>query len=231
MEPVAIFLQPRAQNPTGASMTPERVAALAALLQHTRTWVIEADHSGLIARGADVSLGTFLPDRTVHVRSFSKSHSPDLRTAAIGGAAEVLDPLMARRMLGPGWTSRILQGMLVHLLSDPAAIAAVDRARDAYHHRVSGLHEALTKRGVICAPADGINLWVQVADERSALLMLAAGGIRVAPGAPFMVQPLADAYLRITAGLLPDDSAQIDDIGRRIAEAALARPSVRGGIS
>ncbi len=231
LEPVALFLQPRAQNPTGASMTAQRVAALAALLRHTRTWIVEADHSGLIAKGDDVSLGTFLPERTVHVRSFSKSHSPDLRTAAIGGAAEVLDPLMARRMLGPGWTSRILQGMLVDLLSDPVAIAAVNRARDTYHHRVSSLHESLVSRGVVCAPADGINLWVQVADERSALLMLAAGGIRVAPGGPFMVQPLAEQYLRITAGLLPDDREQIDDIGHRIAEAAQARPSVRGGIS
>ncbi|MFM8350015.1 MAG: PLP-dependent aminotransferase family protein, partial [Actinomycetales bacterium] len=231
LEPVALFLQPRAQNPTGASMTAQRVAALAALLRHTRTWIIEADHSGLIAKGDDVSLGRFLPERTVHVRSFSKSHSPDLRTAAIGGAAEVLDPLMARRMLGPGWTSRILQGMLVDLLTDPVAIAAVNRARDVYHHRVSSLRESLVSRGVVCAPADGINLWVQVADERSALLMLAAGGIRVAPGGPFMVQPLAEQYLRITAGLLPDDHEQIDDIGHRIAEAAQARPSVRGGIS
>jgi len=231
LEPAAVFLQSRAQNPTGASMTAERVAALAALLAPTRAWIVEADHSGLIARGADVSLGTFLPERTVHVRSFSKSHSPDLRTAAIGGAAEVMDPLMARRMLGPGWTSRILQGMLVHLLSDPVAIATVDRARATYHHRCSRLHDALVGRGVVCAPADGINLWVQVADERSALLMLAAGGIRVAPGGPFMVQPLPDQYLRITAGLLPDDPDQIDLIGQRMAEAAHARPSARGGIS
>mgnify|MGYP003352323885 CR=1 FL=1 len=36
---------------------------------------------------------------------------------------------------------------------------------------------------------DGINLWMEVADERTALITLAAQGIGAAPGAPFMVRP------------------------------------------
>ena len=68
-------------------MTPARIAALGEILQPTRAWVVEADHSGQIAQAGDLSLGSLLPDRTVRVRSYSKSHSPDLRTAAVGGAA------------------------------------------------------------------------------------------------------------------------------------------------
>ena len=97
-----------------------------------RTLVVEDDHSGDIATGEDVSLGRHLPDRTVHIRSYSKSHGPDLRIAAVGGSADVIDPLVSRRMLGPGWTSRLLQAVLVELLTDPAAIAAVGRARTTY---------------------------------------------------------------------------------------------------
>ena len=230
-DPVAAFLQPRAQNPTGASMTPERVAELGRVLRGHRTWIVEADHSGQIARAADLSLGSLMPERTIRIRSFSKSHSPDLRTAALGGAAEVIDPLMARRMLGPGWTSRILQGVLVHLLTDAQAQATVERARVTYARRCSALRAALQARGIACSPGDGINVWVAVADERSALVMLAAAGIRVAPGSPFCVGSVEVAHIRITAGLLPDDEAAIARVAAEIASAAHARPSARGGIS
>jgi hypothetical protein len=84
-EPVALILQPRAHNPTGVRTTAPRVRKLAAVLRGTDVLVIEDDHSGDIASGADVSLGKHLPGQTVHIRSFSKSHGPTfgwLRSAA-----------------------------------------------------------------------------------------------------------------------------------------------------
>src|SRR5690349_1048968 len=81
--PAALLLQPRAQNPTGASMTIERAEELARVIRSSDDAedlvVIEDDHSGLISTEGDVTLGTWLPDRVIHVRSFSKSHGPDLR--------------------------------------------------------------------------------------------------------------------------------------------------------
>ncbi len=56
-----------------------------------------------------LSLGSLRPDQTVHIRSFSKSHGPDLRLAALSGPASIVDPLLERRLLGQGWTSRLLQ--------------------------------------------------------------------------------------------------------------------------
>ena len=69
------------------------------------------------------------PAQTVHVRSFSKSHGPDLRLAAVGGAAEVIDAVTTRRMLGPGWSSRILQSVLLAMLGDPKTIEQIEAAR------------------------------------------------------------------------------------------------------
>jgi aspartate/methionine/tyrosine aminotransferase len=87
--PAALLLQPRAQNPTGASMTVGRAEELARVIRSSddadALVVIEDDHSGLISTEGDVTLGAWLPDRVVHVRSFSKSHGPDLRIAALGG--------------------------------------------------------------------------------------------------------------------------------------------------
>jgi DNA-binding transcriptional MocR family regulator len=229
LDPVAVFLQPRAQNPTGANITAGRCGELAEVLAGHRAWIIEDDHSGEIATGADVSIGRFLPDRTIHIRSYSKSHGPDLRIAAVGGAADVIDPLVARRMLGPGWTSRLLQAVLVELLTDPASVAAVRRARTAYAVRSLALRAGLAGQGITSTMGDGINAWVEVADERSALINLAASGVRVAPGAPFEVLATRGHHVRVTTGLLDEhDPEQLQRVIAALAAAATAGPTLRG---
>ncbi|MCU1533595.1 MAG: GntR family transcriptional regulator, partial [Glaciihabitans sp.] len=137
--PAAIVLQPRTQNPAGVSMTTDRARELAKVISSSRTAtdtiIIEDDHSGEISTSSDVSLGEFLPDRVLHIRSFSKSHGPDLRIAAIGGPAQLVDRIVARRILGPAWTSRMLQTILYDLLTDATSVAQVSDARRIYHGR------------------------------------------------------------------------------------------------
>lgn len=227
--PVAVLLQPRAQNPTGASMTASRAAELARVIRSAADVdglvVIEDDHSGLISTEGDVTLGSSLPGRVVHVRSFSKSHGPDLRIAALGGPRELVDRIVARRMLGPGWTSRMLQTILLDLLTEGASIDAVAEARRQYYTRQRALGDALRARGVAVAPADGINLWMPVLSERSALVQLAAAGIRVAAGSPFLAASEAtDAaangarsrpggdFVRVTVGVLRDGTEEVADV-------------------
>lgn len=235
VRPAAILLQPRAQNPTGASMTPERAAELARVLREASDRdevdppvVVEDDHSGLISTAADVSLGSHLPDRVVHVRSFSKSHGPDLRIAALGGPRALVEPIVARRMLGPGWTSRMLQTILLELLTERESIAAVADARRRYRARQRALGDALRARGLAVAPADGINLWLPVESERSTLVHLAAAGIRVAGGSPFLAAAAPDAargrrtrrrpeFVRVTVGMVRDDAEAVADV---LADAA-----------
>jgi DNA-binding transcriptional MocR family regulator len=233
--PVALFLQPRAHNPTGVSMTAARATALADVLAgHPGVLIVEDDHAGDIATAPPVSLGSWLPARTVHVSSFSKSHGPDLRLAAIGGPAPIVAAVADRRLLGPGWSSRILQAVLLDLLTDPAAIAQVAQARLRYAWRRAALRAALSAHGVAATAADGINMWLPVRDQQSAMVTLAAHGIAVAPGAPFLVAPAATDHVRLTAGLVRDD---FDDLAGILAAAAdvvaggsgaRARPHPRG---
>ncbi|MFI5909378.1 PLP-dependent aminotransferase family protein [Dactylosporangium sp. NPDC051541] len=217
-DPVALFLQPRAHNPTGTSMTVSRADKLARILaRHPGITIIEDDHAGAIATAPPVSLGTRLPDRTVHVVSFSKSHGPDLRLAAIGGPATIVTAVTDRRLLGPGWSSRLLQAVLLDLLQNPATVLQVAHARDEYAGRRTALLDALAARGVTATGADGINIWMPVANQQVALLTLAAHGIAVAPGAPFEVTHLDSDHVRITAGLIRDDYEALADT---FAEAA-----------
>jgi len=238
--PAALLLQPRAQNPTGASMTIERAEELARVIRSSDDAedlvVIEDDHSGLISTEGDVTLGTWLPDRVIHVRSFSKSHGPDLRIAALGGPRSLVERIMARRMLGPGWTSRMLQTILLDLLTDGASIDAVAEARRQYYTRQRALGDALRARGVPVAHADGINLWMPVLSERSTLVQLAAAEIRVAGGTPFLAAANGSSvagttrrasereFVRVTVGVVREDAASVAD-----ALAHAAQHLVAGG--
>ncbi|NTW41773.1 MAG: aminotransferase class I/II-fold pyridoxal phosphate-dependent enzyme, partial [Cellulomonadaceae bacterium] len=222
--PAAVVLQPRAHNPTGTSMTAGRAGELARVLRShrdaQRTVVVEDDHSGQVATAPDVSLGTLLPERVLHIRSFSKSHGPDLRIAALGGPALLVDKIVARRMLGPGWTSRMLQQVLLDLLVGDEGITAVADARRVYHSRQRELAKALHVHGSTAVAGDGINLWLPVASERAATVHLAAAGVKVAPGTPFGAGPSPDGdHVRVTVGVVRGEFAEL---GELLARAAVA---------
>jgi DNA-binding transcriptional MocR family regulator len=221
----AVILQPRAQNPAGARLTVRRATALAGVLAGSEAIVVEDDHANDISTAELVSLGTSLPGRTVHIRSYSKSHGPDLRLAAVGGAGDVVTAVANRRLLGPGWSSRILQALLLELLQDPATPAVMARAREVYGRRRTLVCEVLSAAGIGVSGVDGINLWVRVGDERSAAVALAARGIGVAPGEPFLVRP-DDDHLRVTVGLLAGPDDHVREIATDLARAA-ARPPTR----
>ncbi|MGO1056386.1 aminotransferase class I/II-fold pyridoxal phosphate-dependent enzyme [Crossiella sp. CA198] len=222
-DPAVLLMQPRAQNPTGVSLTQRRADQLVEKLRaHPNVVVIEADHSGDVALADPVSFAGALPGRVVRVQSFSKSHGPDLRLAALGGPASIVEPLIGRRHLGAAWSSRLLQEVLVGLLTDPGCVAAVATARTVYGQRRSALKDALTSRGIRSTGWDGINLWIDVAREREALVTLAAQGIGAAPGSPFLVEPSGGDHLRITTATLPvSEAAAVADA---LAEAARPYP-------
>ncbi len=224
----AIFLQPRAHNPTGVALTTTRASAIAKLLEPTTTLIVEDDHSGDVAGIALVSLGRWLPDRTIHIHSFSKSHGPDLRLAAVGGAADSISAIVRRRQLGPSWTSRLLQQVLLALLTDPHAQASVAAAADVYLDRRRALGAALEDRCLGIGPlGTGLNLWVPVADEQSTVVALAALGVGVAPGRPFDVTPSASGHVRVTISTL-DEPTHLADV---IAAAATATDAGYGPTS
>lgn len=216
--PVALVLQPRAHNPTGVSMSLERAAELSVVLgRYPGVVIVEDDHAAGIAGAPTVSLGTHLPARTVHIRSFAKSLGPDLRLAAVSGPADIISPLADRRMLGPGWSSRLLQHVLLGLLTSPGTVKLLDQAREEYARRRVTMLESLALHGARATADDGINLWLEVHDQQAALVNLAANAIAVAPGTPFEVTALPAQHVRVTVGLVRDG---FDELARILAEAA-----------
>jgi DNA-binding transcriptional MocR family regulator len=64
---------------------------------------------------------------------------------------------------------------------------------------------------------DGINLWVPVDDENTALIRLAARGIAVAPGSPFVCARRDRAHVRITCASTTEG---YENLASAVAQAA-----------
>jgi DNA-binding transcriptional MocR family regulator len=220
-----VFVQPRAQNPTGVCVSRQRVDELAGIVRRTEALVVEIDYQGAVASAPMWSLGRVIADRTVHIHGFSASHGPELRIAAIGGPTEFIDTLVHRRHLGQGWTSRLLQMLLTDLLDDAAATTQIEAARDEYARRRRTLVAELDRRNVAVPGSDGWYIWMPVASEPAALVSLTSRSIGAAPGTPFWIRPDAEPHLSLTSALLPTDHAA--EIADALADAAL--PKVRGG--
>ena len=231
---VMALLTPRAHNPTGASWSPARRTALAAVLaEHPQAIVVEDDQ---FAEATSTRPGSLLDDdrvreRVVYIRSFSKLIAPDLRVAA-AAAGPRLRPLLAEaKSFGDGWTSRLLQKTLALALRDEELRDVLTRARATYDRRRSRAAEALNAvlqpegGGTWCGP-DGLNLWVHLppgVDATEVAERAAAAGVRIAPGEPFYIHPGRTNVVRLNAGSAPDDRAF--EAGRVVAEAALASGS------
>jgi DNA-binding transcriptional MocR family regulator len=218
--PSAVILQPRGQNPTGVSMSPTRARRVARLLRGSGAFIVEDDSGGNVVATAPLSLGEWIPDQVLHVRSFSKSHGPDLRLAAVSGPDELLAPVRRTRALGQGWTSRLLQHVLATLLTDETSTRQVELARGEYARRRELVVRRLATHGVDVPGTDGLNIWVPVRDEAAAVLRLASQGIAVTPGSPFQIEPRrgSEGHVRVTTGLIRTDHEATADL---IAAAAL----------
>ena len=223
----ALFLQPRAHNPTGISMTARRARQLAVILRRHDILVVEDDSAYAISVSPDVTLATSLPASTVHIRSFSKSYGPDLRLAALSGPEDVIAAVRQLRELGQGWSSRLLQHVLLNLLTDDATSREIATARVEYAHRRRVFVETLTRQEVSVTGTDGLNIWVTVANEAAALMRLAAQGIAVAPGKPFKVLPDDDAHVRVTTGAVHENLEQVARIVGEAARIGLGRAMAR----
>lgn len=224
----AVVVTSRAQNPTGAALSAQRVVELRQVLdRHGETIVIEDDHAGPVA-GEPARTLTGGRERWAVVRSVAKSLGPDFRLAVLAGDRLSVARVEGRQHLGPGWVSRYLQRAAALLGEDPQVQARLADAARTYTERRLALQRALADRGIASSGASGMNVWVPVVDEAAVVGHLAAGGRAVSAGARFRLQ--SEPGLRVTTAALPTSSAE--GVAQAIAEgvdATVARTSVRLG--
>ncbi|MFH8133755.1 aminotransferase class I/II-fold pyridoxal phosphate-dependent enzyme [Pantoea osteomyelitidis] len=206
--PVMVIYQPRTHSATGHTVSQARSAALAEVLAGSKTLIVEDDGIGDLSAWPVYSLGWHFPERTLHVRSFSKAYGPDLRLAVLSGTAEIVKRIQAWRNFGVSWTSRILQDAVAWMLGDSATQQQLQHARGLYAARRRRLLEALASRGLVLPERDGLSLYIPVASEQYAMITLAARGIAVLPGERCGMG--SRQFIRVSTAMFPD--AQLDVI-------------------
>lgn len=180
--PVMVIYQPRTHSATGHNISRGRRQALADVLATSSTLIIEDDGIGDLSVESAWSLGEVFPDRTIHVRSFSKAYGPDLRLAVLSATSNMVKRIQAWRNFGVSWTSRILQDAVAWMLEDAATQQHINVARETYRQRREKLLLALANRGLVLEARDGLSIYIPVLSEQFAMITLAARGIAVLPG-------------------------------------------------
>lgn len=227
----AVICTPRAHNPTGASLTADRAAALREVLaEHPYVLVIEDDHFSLLSRAPLHSVIGASQRRWARIRSMSKFLGPDTCLAVTASDPDTADGLGQRLTPGTTWVSHILQRLTLALVTDHAVREGIERAAVHYAARNAAFCAQLTARELPVSPGDGLNLWVP--------LPVPAAGVRedlmrrgwlVREGDPFF---LGDgdhgSFLRLTVHDLDEASATTlaDDVA---AAAGVLRGSGRSG--
>lgn len=228
-----VLLTSRAVNPTGASWTAERRAALADVLaEFPRVLVIEDDH---FSGAASVQPGSLVNDpriaeRTLYARSHSKAVAPDLRITVVLARGRLFGLLRDARLSDGGWAPRLSQRALAAVLQDPAVDEVFATARAAYtERRLAAIEaiEAALPQAIAIHPTDGLNVWVSLPagyDAEAVTEQAAHLGVLVASGEPFHVHPGRRDAVRLSVGRVDVNGARRG--GELLARAILTADDV-----
>jgi DNA-binding transcriptional MocR family regulator len=214
----AIILQPRVHNPTGVSMSPDRLRRLSLLCAERDVLIIDSDYFGGLSSSAPMSAARWAPDHTLYIRSYAKDLHPDIRVVAAVGSPRIIHPLRRRRVGGFD-VSGINQELLRLMLDAPEARECTAKAKEVYDRRRSDFIRQLGAADIHVISRDGFNVWTPVRSELDALVHLASNGIAAAPGSAFQVND-REPHLRISIAGMGDDAV---GIARLVSAAARAR--------
>ncbi len=220
----AVVCTPRAQNPTGASLSAARARALRAVLaDHPYVLVIEDDHFSMLSAVPYRSLIGAGHRRWALVRSVSKFLGPDMCLAVVASDPDTAQTLALRLSPGTTWVSHLLQ-RLAHLqLTDPAALRDIAEARAHYARRNAAFAALLDARGLPAEAVDGLNVWVRLPEPaRPVSERLMRRGWLARTGDEFvLLDPSASLCLRLTVHALDDaDQTRLaDDLATAVGQA------------
>ncbi|MFC7376538.1 aminotransferase class I/II-fold pyridoxal phosphate-dependent enzyme [Brachybacterium sp. GCM10030267] len=217
----AVVCTPRAQNPTGASLSETRARQLREVLaDHPYVLVIEDDYYSMLSRSPFRSIIGPEHRRWALVRSVSKFVGPDMCLALTATDPQTAERLAMRLSPGTTWVSHLLQRITHAVLRDDGSRALIERAGQHYAERNADFRARLKGHGLSVEPGDGISLWVPVgAPARAVAERLMRRGWLVRTGDEFRLGQAAapSRHLRVTVHELEEQEA--DSLAADIAAA------------
>ncbi len=198
----AVILTPRAQNPTGVSMSSNRANAWSHFLKsHPDCLLIIDDFWGPLTNTPFPELVN--PNSYLYILSLSKCLGPDLRIAMVCGSSNIVTAMCRQQLLGPRWVSHIIQQTAAQLWQYSLAHGLLEKAINSYQSRRHALLANLpAKISTSEATKEGLHIWLPVNSESNVVQNMAAQGWAVQAGTPFRLN--SSPGVRISLGNIKD---------------------------
>lgn len=159
----AVVSTPRAQNPTGASLSARRAEQLRDVLaEHPYVLVIQDDYYSFLSQQPFHSIIGPEHRRWALVRSVSKFVGPDMCLAVTATDPDTAGRLALRLSPGTTWVSHLLQRITHAVMAAPESLELIHRAGAHYAERNAAFAARLTALGLPVEAGDGMSLWVPV---------------------------------------------------------------------
>ncbi|HEU4555161.1 MAG TPA: PLP-dependent aminotransferase family protein [Chitinophaga sp.] len=197
-----VYVQPTVHNPTCSVMSLQRREAIAAVVRSFNdVYLVEDDAYRFLHASPPPTFLALMPERTIHVCSFSKIFNPFLRIAYIlypKGLLQGIDPIIRITTSGSSALfNAFVQHLLQHALLPPIG-AEKRRIAIALHEKITAIFEGLDYR---LFPGS-YHMWVKLPAHLPANVFvpqMKAKGIDVMSSEDFSVHGNQE-YIRIAMG-------------------------------
>lgn len=230
----AVLLQPRAHNPTGHDLSPERRGRLIELARRHSLFIIEDGIYGELRFDGDPlpPLRAEAPEHVVYIDSLSKTLGGGLRVGWIASSGPVRERLLDEKQRDDIHTPTMTQLTAARFLESGAYDDLLAEARPFYRRRCEVLLEALdehlgdlatfsepTGGGHVCVTLDAL------LDEGELATEAVRNGVTFVPGATLMPDHPLRTMMRVSfCWLSPDDLAEGARRLGQAVHAAIRRP-------
>lgn len=215
--PRLVYVNPIAQNPTGAVLLQRRAKQLVALARRYDVVILE-DQTGwqlTYDSAAPPPLAAFDTDgRVIVMESLSKSIFPALRIGYMYCKGALVDALALAKARTDVFTSTLTQRALWRFMNGPAYPRHLRSARALYLERRNAFIDALGEYvpwADVRPPTAGMNVWLALPPRistQAAFDACARQGVLVMPSEPFYPTRTGPPALRLSFGHLSVNDAR-----------------------
>jgi len=206
----AVVILPTLSGPVPRIMPADRRGEIAEVLRRHDLTVIENDALAPLAPDAPPPFAALMPERVIHLSTFTKTIMPGLRTGYIVTPLK-LRPAILARMIALSWSATpLLADIAAAWVADGTAAALTDWQRGALAARHGVLAGAFAGLAWTGHPA-ALHAWLTLPDGWHSPDFVAEArllDIDVAPGASFLSSPSDRVEaVRISTGGVPENEA------------------------
>jgi 2-aminoadipate transaminase len=227
--PRLFYVNPIAQNPTGAVLPARRAKAIVALARRYDVVVLEDQTGWQLTYDAPAPPPLAAHDtdgRVIVMESLSKSIFPALRIGYLYAKGGIAQALEAAKVRADVFTSTLTQRALWRFMESPACARHFRASRTLYRKRrdafVVALSSVVTWTSVR-SPEAGVSVWLSLPPRistQAAFDACAREGVLVMPGEPFYPTRSGPPALRLSFGHLAEDRARegVARLGRGLSK-------------